>query len=55
MNFNEKLILNSSGLYHVPCFHPLDAWQCSNGDVVFTDNLARNDVIRRLSLPCGRR
>ena len=38
----------------VPCFHPLDAWQCSNGDVVFTDNLARNDVIRRLSLPCGR-
>ena len=39
---------------NVPCFHPLDAWQCSNGDVVFTDNLARNDVIRRLSLPCGR-
>ena len=38
----------------MPCFHPLDAWQCSNGDVVFTDNLARNDVIRRLSLPCGR-
>ena len=36
------------------CFHPLDAWQCSNGDVVFTDNLARNDVIRRLALPCGR-
>ena len=33
----------------MPCFHPLDAWQCSNGDVVFTDNLARNDVIRRLS------
>ena len=38
----------------MPCFHPLDAWQCLNGDVVFTDNLARNDVIRRLSLPCGR-
>ena len=38
----------------MPCFHPLDAWQCSNGDVVFTDNLARNDVIRRLALPCGR-
>ena len=33
----------------MPCFHPLDAWQCSNGDVVFTDNLVRNDVIRRLS------
>ena len=38
----------------MPCFHPLDAWQGSNGDVVFTDNLARNDVIRRLALPCGR-
>ena len=34
----------------MPCFHPLDAWQCSNGDVVFTDNLARNDIIRRLAL-----
>ena len=38
----------------MPCFHPLGVWQCSNGDVVFTDNLARNDVIRRLALPCGR-
>ena len=38
----------------MPCFHPLDAWQCSNGDVVFVDNLRRNDIVRSLSLPCGR-
>nr|QJB21032.1 MAG: replication initiator protein [Microvirus sp.] len=35
------------------CFHPLQAFQCSDGSVVFVDNLRRNDVVRSLSLPCG--
>ena len=38
----------------MPCYHPIDAFQCTDGSIVFTDNLKRNDVSRRLSLPCGR-
>lgn len=38
----------------MPCYHPIDAFQCSDGSVVFTDNLRRNDVVRRLQVPCGR-
>lgn len=38
----------------MPCYHPITAFQCVDGSIVFTDNLKRNDVSRRLSLPCGR-
>lgn len=38
----------------MPCYHPLDAWQCFNGDIVFVDNLRKNDIVRSLRLPCGR-
>ena len=37
----------------MPCFHPLQAFQCLDGSIVFTDNLRRNDVVRSLKLPCG--
>lgn len=37
----------------MPCFHPLQAYQCSDGSVVFVNNLRRNDVVKSLSLPCG--
>ncbi len=33
------------------CFSPLQAYQCSDGSVVFKEH--RNDVVRSLSLPCG--
>lgn len=32
------------------CFHPLQAYQVSSGEVIFTE---RGDVVRSLSLPCG--
>lgn len=35
------------------CFYPIDAWQSSNGDVVFHEK-ARFDIVKRLQLPCGR-
>lgn len=38
----------------VPCFHPLPAWRTASGGIVFTDNLARDNIISRLDLPCGR-
>lgn len=38
----------------MPCFHPIAAFQCTDGSIVFTDNLRRNDVSRSLKLPCGR-
>ncbi|AXH78051.1 MAG: replication initiator protein [Microviridae sp.] len=37
----------------MPCYAPLVAYQCTNGAIVFTDNLARNDVHKQLLLPCG--
>ena len=40
-------------VYDVACFHPLQAWQCTDGSIVFQDNLRKNDVSHRLQLPCG--
>lgn len=34
------------------CFHPLQAYQCENGEVVFYEK-ARFNIVRSLSLPCG--
>lgn len=36
----------------MPCYKPLLAWQCGNGDVVFVER-KRHDIRRELSLPCG--
>ena len=36
----------------MPCFHPLTAYQCANGEVVFQER-KRFDVVKTLSLPCG--
>lgn len=36
----------------MPCYHPLSAWQCADGSVVFVER--KGDTIRSLSLPCGR-
>lgn len=38
----------------MPCYHPLEAFQTAAGDVVFVEGLRRHDVVRTLSLPCGR-
>lgn len=35
------------------CVKPLLAYQCGNGDVIFTPERSFNDVRRELSLPCG--
>lgn len=35
------------------CFSPISAWQCSNGDVVFSQ-LSRYDIVRSIELPCSR-
>lgn len=34
------------------CFHPLRAFQCASGDIVFVE-LSRYDIVKSLSLPCG--
>lgn len=34
------------------CYHPITAYQCGNGEVVFSE-LRRYDVRSELSLPCG--
>ena len=36
----------------MPCSYPIDAWQTSGGEVVFTDD-PRKDPVRKLQLPCG--
>lgn len=36
----------------MPCYHPLQAYQCASGEVVFVE-LQRHDIVRSLSLPCG--
>lgn len=36
----------------MPCYHPLTAYQCANGDVVFQE-LRGRDTVRSLQLPCG--
>lgn len=35
------------------CYHPLTAWQCADGQVVFVSNLRRYDIVKELQLPCG--
>lgn len=35
----------------MPCYHPLEAWQRSDGQVVFCE---RGDILRPLLLPCRR-
>ena len=35
----------------MPCYHPVEAWQLDNGQVVFVE---RGQVARSLFLPCGR-
>lgn len=37
----------------MPCFHPITAYKCANGEVVFSE-LRRYDTTETLSLPCGR-
>lgn len=36
----------------MPCFHPLTAYKCASGDIVFSER-RRFDVISSLQLPCG--
>lgn len=36
----------------MPCYHPLRAFKCANGAVVFHES-SRFDVVSQLSLPCG--
>lgn len=35
----------------MPCFHPIPAYQCSDGGIVFCER--KGDVVRSLELPCG--
>ena len=35
------------------CFHPIPAWQLSDGKVVFAER-SGSDIVRELELPCGR-
>lgn len=37
----------------MPCYSPLDAYQCYDGSVVFVNNLRRHDIRRTMQLPCG--
>lgn len=36
----------------MPCYHPLQAYQCASGEVVFYEK-ARFNIVKSLSLPCG--
>ena len=36
----------------MPCYSPLTAYQCGNGEVIFSEHKS-NDVRRTLTLPCG--
>lgn len=36
----------------MPCFHPLEAFRCADGGVVFNE-LRRYDIVSNLQLPCG--
>lgn len=36
----------------MPCYHPMTAYQCSDGSVVFQERSGR-DSVRQLQLPCG--
>lgn len=45
-------LIEAAGAYSVACFHPLQAYQCTDGSVVFVER-AGHDVLRSLLLPCG--
>lgn len=36
----------------MPCYHPLSAYQCADGSIVFYES-KRHDTVKTLSLPCG--
>ena len=36
----------------MPCYHPLSAYQCADGSIVFYES-KRHDTVKLLSLPCG--
>lgn len=36
----------------MPCYHPLSAFQCVDGSIVFYES-KRHDIVKSLSLPCG--
>lgn len=36
----------------MPCYHPLRAYKCANGEVVFVERRT-HDIVAQLSLPCG--
>lgn len=36
----------------MPCYHPLSAFQCADGSIVFYES-KRHDTVKSLSLPCG--
>lgn len=36
----------------MPCYHPLSAYQCTDGSIVFYES-KRHDTVKSLSLPCG--
>ncbi|WNK13502.1 MAG: replication initiator protein [Microvirus sp.] len=36
----------------MPCYRPISAYRCSNGDVVFAQ-LKRHDIVRSIDIPCG--
>ncbi len=36
----------------MPCYHPLSAYQCVDGSIVFYES-KRHDIVKSLSLPCG--
>lgn len=36
----------------MPCYHPLSAYQCADGSIVFYES-KRYDTVKSLSLPCG--
>lgn len=40
----------AAGVFEVPCYRPLDAWQTAGGEVVFRDVA---HAVRSLRLPCG--
>lgn len=36
----------------MPCYHPISAYQCTDGSIVFYES-KRHDISRSLQLPCG--
>lgn len=36
----------------MPCYHPLTAYQCSDGEIIWSEKKGY-DITRQLSLPCG--